>query len=166
MEFFAKNIIPGEVIVQLLAFLIVFFTLRKLAWKPILDALESRRQRIKEEFERIDSAHKDIEQLKTEYTRLIQKIEDEARSKIQEAIHEGRRIAREVQEKAREESQTTLTKAKENLDIEIAKARITMRREIAGLALQVSEKVLQEKLDKARDEEKILEIINSLEKAL
>ena len=33
MEFFKANIIPGEVFVQLIAFIIVFWTLKLLAWR-------------------------------------------------------------------------------------------------------------------------------------
>lgn len=166
MEFFKQNIIPGEVLAQLLAFIIVFLVLRAFAWKPILKALEARAQRIREEFERIDHAKKEIENLKGEYTAHLQKIDDEARSKIQEAIEEGRRIAREIQEKARHEAQQTFEKSKENLAIEMEKARVTLRREIASLAIQVAEKVVQEKMTEEKHQEKALEIIQGLEKGL
>ena len=67
-------------------------------------------------------------------------------------------------EKARIESQATFEKTKENLALEIAKARISLRREIADLAISVGEKVLQEKLDGAKQQEKVLELLNELEK--
>lgn len=167
MEFFQTNIIPAEVVVQILAFLIVFFTLRKLAWKPVLDSLEARRAKIRGEFESIEAAKKEIEALKAEYAASLQKIEDQARAKLQEAIDEGRRISREIQEKARLESQATFEKAKENLAIEVAKARISLRRDIAEIALDASEKVLREKMsDDKKQQEKILSIIEDMEKAL
>lgn len=167
MEFLRDNIIPGEVIVQLLAFLVVFTVLKLFAWQPVLNALEARRERIRSQFAQIEVSKKEIESLKTEYHAHLQKIEDEARAKIQEAIEEGRRIGREIQEKARKESQGTLEKAKENIEIELAKARIELRREIAGLALNVTERILQEKLsDAAAQEAKALAILSELERAL
>lgn len=165
MEFFQQNIIPSEVFVQLLAFLIVFFVLKMLAWKPILAALESRRERIREEFEKIEQARREIESLKAEYAGRLQRIEDEARSKLQEAVAEGRRISREIQEKARAESQAGFEKAKENLALEIAKARVELRREIADLAIQAAEKVIGEKMSEAVQQEKVMEIIEELEKS-
>ena len=165
MEFFKANIIPGEVLVQLIAFLIVFFTLKALAWKPLLKALELRRERIQDQFNQIEAAKKDIEKLKAEYGAHLQKIDDEARGKIQEAVEEGRRIARDMQEKARAESQSSFEKAKENLNLEVAKAKITLRREIADLAILVSEKVIRERLSDAKQQEKILELIEELEKS-
>ncbi len=167
MEFFKANIHLGEVFVQLIAFVIVFLTLKALAWKPILKSLELRRSKIHGEFEQIEKAKKDIEALKAEYASHLQKIEDEARAKIQQAIDEGRRIAKEIQDKARTESQATFEKAKENLDLEISKARIELRREIADLALTASERVLNQKMSgDSAQQAKILEIIDELEKTL
>src|SRR3989338_3427393 len=166
MEFFKQNIIPGEVLVQLIAFIIVFWTLKVLAWKPLLKSLESRRAKIKDDFLKIENARKEIEALRAEYQTHLQKIEDEAWAKIQEAVDEGRRIAREIQDKARTESQETFEKAKENLYLEIAKARIELRREIAGLAILASERVIKERMDDIKQQEKVAAIIEELEKNL
>lgn len=167
MEFFKANIQWGEVLVQLIAFVIVFWVLKLLAWKPLLKGLAARRAHIQGELDAIEQAKKEIALLKSEYSAHLQKIEEEARSKIQEAVQEGRQISREIQDKARTESQTTFEKAKANLDLEVAKARITLRREIADLAVSVSERILKEKMgDSRRQQEKILEIIEDLEKSL
>ncbi len=165
MEFFKANIQLGEVLVQLIAFVIVFWTLKLMAWKPLLRSLELRREKIRSEFEKIDHARKEIEALKAEYQAHLQKIEDEARSKIQLAVEEGRKIAREIQDKARTESQAAFDKAKENLDLETAKARLSLRREIADLAINISERVLGERLrDDKNQNEKVLELLTELEK--
>ena len=166
MDFFKQNIIPGEVLIQLIAFLIVFWTLKKLAWKPVLNSLEARRMKIKENLDGIETAKQDIEKLKTEYTAHIQKIDDEARSKIQQAIDEGRRISREIQDKARVDAQATFEKSKENLAIEIEKAKISLRRETANLVLQVAEKVIEEKMTDEKQQEKTLQMIEAFEKDL
>lgn len=167
MEFFQANIIPAEVIVQLIAFLIVFFTLQRLAWKPIQGAMAHRRESIAGEFDKIEKARKEIEALKAEYSNHLKRIEEESRVKLQQSIDEGRRIAREIQDKAREEAQAAFEKGKENLSMEVAKARTELRREIAGLAIEAAERVLNEKLsDDKKQNEKILEIIQDLEKSL
>jgi F-type H+-transporting ATPase subunit b len=167
MEFFQANIKLGEVLVQLIAFVIVFLTLRNMAWGPIQQSLESRRSRIQGEFDKIEHTRKELEAMKTDYSARLQKIEDEARVKIQQAIDEGRKIAKEIQDKARTESQTTFDKAKQNLDLEVAKARVTLRQEIADLAINTSERVLNEKMASDRAQQaKILEIIGDLEKTL
>ncbi|HXV27950.1 MAG TPA: F0F1 ATP synthase subunit B [bacterium] len=163
MEFFQANIKFYEVVVQLLAFTIVFLTLKKLAWKPILKGLEARRERIQSEFDKIEASKKEIEALRQDYTAHLQKIDEESRAKLQEAIDEGRRVAREIQEKARADAQSTFEKAKENLGLEVDKARLVLRREIADLAIGVSEKIMKEKMTDAKQQEKILGMIEELD---
>jgi len=163
MEFFQANIRLEEVFVQLIAFLIVFWTLKKLAWKQLLHALDTRKERIKKDFDDIAKAKQEIETLRTDLNTHLQKIDEDARVKIQAAIEEGRNIAREIQEKARSESQAAFEKSKENLNLEVAKARIALRRDIADLSLQVSEKILKEKMTESVQQEKILGMIEELE---
>lgn len=163
MDYFKENIIPGEVIVQLIAFLIVFAVLKSLAWKPIMKSLADRRDRIKKMLEDAETARHEAEKLRADYAAHLQKIDDEARTKLQEAIEEGRRIARDIQQKSRTEAAQSLEQAKENLDLEVAKARVTLRREIADLSIRVAEKIICEDLSEAKQQEKILEIIKDIE---
>ena len=164
MDYFVQNIIPGEVLVQLIAFLIVFAVLKFFAWKPILQALENRRLHIQKTLRDAEAAKKESEKLRSDYAAHLQKIDEEGRLKIQEAIEEGRKIARDIQQKARAEATETLEKSKENLAMEVEKARITLRREIADLSIHVAEKILNENLSETRQQQKVLEIIKELEK--
>lgn len=166
MEFFQENIHLSEVVVQLLAFLIVFFTLKKFAWKPILALIKARRERFESEWGVIEKSKREVAALEKDYRAHLQRIEEEARAKMQEAIQEGRRLAREIQEKARLESQESFEKAKASLELEVQKARLTLRKEIADLSIQVAEKILTEKMDTAQQEKKALEILGELEKKL
>lgn len=166
MEFFQENIHLKEVAAQFFAFLIVFLVLKKLAWKPLIHIIKSRREKFENEWSDIEKTKQELETLKKDYQLHLQKIEDEARAKMQEAVQEGRRIAREIQEKARLESQTSFEKAKINIDLEIQKARVTLRREIADLSIRVAEKILNEKMDGPHQEKKAMEILQGLEKQL
>ncbi|HNX67914.1 MAG TPA: F0F1 ATP synthase subunit B [Candidatus Omnitrophota bacterium] len=166
MDFFKENISLIEVLVQAAAFLIVFFTLRKFAWGPLVHIIKSRREKFESEWGGIEKTQKDLEDMKKHYQTHLAKIEDEAHARMQEAVQEGRRIAREIQEKARLESQTSFDKAKANIDLEVEKARITLRREIADLSIRIAEKIVSEKMDAPRQEKKALEILGDLEKQL
>lgn len=164
MDFFAQHIIPGEVFVQLLAFLFLLFFLQKAAWGPILDFLEARRAKIKSEFDRIEQIQQEMDRLKAEYASRVEKMEEAARLKVQASLDDSKRIAKEIQEKARLESQAYYEKSKENLALEVEKARIELRREIATLVILATEKVLSEKLDENKQREKITGILESLER--
>lgn len=166
MEFFQENIHLKEVLVQLLAFLIVFFTLKKFAWKPLLAIIQSRREKFEQEWADIEKVKQEIATLQKDYQSHLQKIEEEARARMQEAVREGRQVAREIQEKARQDSQAAFEKAKATIEIEAEKARILLRRDIAETSIRVAEKILNEKMNTVEQEKKALEILESLEKNL
>lgn len=161
------NLSLQEILTQALGFALLVFVMGKMFWKPFMETLEKRRHHIQTELEHIDSSKKEIETMKNQYAAHLQKIEDEARTKIQAAIHEGQRVAKEIQDKARGEAQAAFEKSKENLDLEVAKARLVLRKEIAGLAIHATERVLNEKMSSDQIQQaKMLEIIEGLEKAL
>ena len=164
MAFFQSNIHLGEVGVQLLAFIIVFWVLKSLAWKPILAMLDQRRERIRAGLESIEQSKKDVETLKAKYEEARAKIEEEAREKIQQAVSEGKRVSREIQDGARNEARTLLDKAKEDLTLEVAKAKVALRNEIADLALASTERLVSEKMDEKKDKALVLEFIEKMER--
>lgn len=165
MEFFKSNINLGEIFVQLLAFVIVFWTLKSLAWKQLLKALDERRNRIKNEFDKIEAAKMEIEQLRVEYANHLRKIDEEARLKLQETVSAGKQISREIQEEARRNAREILEKAKEDVKLEVAKARVVLRDEIAGLVVSATERLLERKMDAEKDKEMVLGFIDHLKEA-
>jgi len=152
-----------EILTQALGFLLLVWVLKRVFWKPVLAALETRRFKIEEAFRQIKNQKKEMELLQKDYESRLEKIEEKAREKLQSAIDEGRNIAREIQEKAREEAKEVLVQSKENLALEIAKARVELRREIANLTLLATEKLLREKMTDDKHREKIFEMIEELE---
>ncbi len=166
MDFFKENIIPVEVLIQLSAFLLVFFTLRKVAWGPIQKGLADRREHIQKSIADAEDAKRNMEKLKAEYETHLTQIEVQTRAKMAETVEAGRLIAKEIQEKAREEAQKTFDKTKAALDLEVSKARVTMRKEITEISVHVAEKVLRENLTDGKLREKASQLVDELEKAL
>ena len=166
MDFFKENIIPVEVFIQLSAFLIIFFVLKKFAWGPIQASLAARREHIQKSISDAEEAKRNMEKLKAEYEVHLTQIEVQTRAKMAETIDAGRAIAKEMQEKAREEAQRTFDKTKAALDLEVSKARVTMRKEITEISVHVAEKVLRENLTDGKLREKASQLVDELEKAL
>ncbi len=166
MDFFKENIVPLEVLIQLSAFLLVFFTLRKAAWGPIQKSLADRRAHIKKSIDDAEEAKREMEKLKAEYQIQLKTIEDAARAKMAETVEAGRLIAKDIQDKAREEAQRTFDKTKAALDLEVAKARVTMRQEIANISIHVAEKILGDHLNDSKQREKASQLVDQLEKTL
>lgn len=152
-----------QILSQAVSFLLLWWILRRLAWRPLLTALDTRRARIEEEFRQIGQSKAELARLQEDYSRRLAAIEDEARTKIQQAIIEGKKVASEIQEQARAQSSAVLTKSKEAVEMELAKAKVTLRNDVAQMTVEAVERILRRKLDAKADRELVDQILSELE---
>jgi len=153
----------GQVLTQIVAFLIVVWVLKKFAWKPLLSVMEERRKKIRAEFEGIEEQKKKVQTLTEEYQEKLKGIEAEARAKIQEAVNEGRKISQEIQTEARAQAREILDRTKEQVEREIAKAKIQLKNDLVNMTVAATEKIIKEKLDAQKHQKLIEEFIDQAE---
>jgi F-type H+-transporting ATPase subunit b len=158
------NLEFGQIITQIIGFLIALFILKKFAWKPLLGILEERRSKIKSEFEKLDQEKNTLKVLSSEYEDKLKDIEGLARQRILEAAKEGQQMANQVKENARKEALEIMSRSKEEIQREVEKAKVQLKNDVVNLSLQAAEKIIQEKLDKEKDGKLIRDFIKGLEK--
>lgn len=148
---------------NILAFVLLFFLLKKFAWGALLKMIDDRRHKIASDFESIESTKRELEKLKNDYQERLTKIEEEARGRIQQAVNEGRRVATEIEEGARNNAREALEKSKEAIALEVAKARMELKEQVVDLAIQATHKVLQQHLDEETDRRMIEAFIKEVD---
>jgi F-type H+-transporting ATPase subunit b len=152
----------GQIVTQIIGFLIAIFLLKKFAWKPLLSILEQRRLKIKSEFDNIDKEKKKVEDLLSDYQTKLKEIDSLARVKIQEAAREGQKLANEIKENARKESKDILTKARDEIQRDVDKAKVQLKNDLVNMTMRVAEKLIRERLDEEKDKKLIAEFIDSV----
>jgi F-type H+-transporting ATPase subunit b len=152
----------GQIVTQIIGFLIAVFLLKKFAWKPLLSILEQRRLKIKSEFDNIDKEKKKVEDLLSDYQTKLKEIDSLARVKIQEAAREGQELANEIKENARKESKDILTKARDEIQRDVDKAKVQLKNDLVNMTMRVAEKLIRERLDEEKDRKLIAEFIDSV----
>jgi F-type H+-transporting ATPase subunit b len=153
-----------EVATHAVAFTAAVLVLRRYAWKPILNLLDERRERIANEFGTIDREKSANVKLKVEYEAQLKTIDAQARAKIQEAVGEGRKVAGEIHEHAREEAHELMARAREEIDIEKDKAEVALKEDMVAMAMAAAEKVIRMKLDETVHRKLVSEAIDELTK--
>ena len=123
------------ILTQILGFVLLVWVLGRYAWKPILEKLEARRQKIEGDYADAESKRKEAELLRAKYEADLRGIEAQARTRIQEAIVEGQKVAEEIKALA------------EEVALENEKARGAIREQIVSLSIRTAEKILRTKLD-------------------
>ncbi len=151
-----------EILTHIVGFAIVFWILKRFAWRPLLNVMDERRQRIATEFERIEELDREVRKRAEEYQSRLQAIESEARERISAAVAEGRRIASEIQANARLEAEKIRERARATCEIELAKAREQIREEVVNLTLLATEKIIRERLDDEKHRSLIHQFVDEL----
>jgi len=152
----------GQIVTQIIGFLIAVFLLKKFAWKPLLSILEERRTKIKSEFDNIDKEKEKVADLLSDYQTKLKEIDSLARVKIQEAAREGQKLANEIKENARKESKDILTKGREEIQRDVDKAKVQLKNDLVNMTMRVAEKLIRERLDEEKDRKLIAEFIDSV----
>jgi F-type H+-transporting ATPase subunit b len=151
------------VISQIFAFLIVFWLMKKFAWKPFCNILETRRKKIEETFQSLEAQKKSLEELHSHYQEQINSIEERAKQELQEARLRGQALAQELQEEAQTQARIILEKAREEISQEIKRARGELKGYAVNLVVQTTEKLMQEKLDLSKDQQHIEHLLDYVE---
>jgi F-type H+-transporting ATPase subunit b len=130
----------------LVAFLTVFFILRKFAWKPILKSLGERETGIAESIAAAEKVKKEMSQLQAENEKIMQQAREERSAMLKTAKDEHDRIVNDAREKTRAITDKMIVDA--NLQIQQQKmaALTEVKNEIGKLAVEVAEKVLRRQL--------------------
>ncbi len=127
-------------------FAIVFFILKKFAWKPLREQLETRERRIRETVEKAEKLKSEAEVLLEKHREMM----DRSRADAQQILAEGREAAERVQKEAQklgqEEAQLLLERARREIDLEKRKALDEIRRETVDLTLTAASRLLQRSL--------------------
>jgi F-type H+-transporting ATPase subunit b len=154
----------GQIVTQIIGFLLALWILKTFAWKPLLKIMEQRKEKIASEFDHIDKKKVQMEKLVSDYEAKLKDIDNLTRAKILKAASEGQKMAYEIKENARKEAKDFLDKAKDRLQREVDMAKVQLRDDLVEMTLRVTEKILKEKIDQEKDKRLIADFIDELEK--
>ncbi len=153
------------ILTHILGFVITVVVLAKFAWKPILNVLNERREKIKSEFAEIESRKTEVADIRADYEAKLKDIDNLSRQKLTEAINEGQKVAAEIKEQGRSEAKDIITRAKAELERDVEKARATLKEDMVKMTLLAAEKIIATKLDEPEHRRLISEFIDDVEKA-
>ncbi|MDE3248478.1 MAG: F0F1 ATP synthase subunit B [Bacteroidota bacterium] len=160
-----KLLLPefGLLIWTLLAFLVVFFILKKFAWPAIIKGLNDREQSIADSLSTAEKVKKEMQQLKSDNEALLVKAREERAALIKEAKDTADKMVADAKEKARTEYDRIVAEAQAAINQQKMAAITDLKNQVGNLVIEVSEKVLRRELgNKAEQEKYIKELANEV----
>lgn len=137
----------------LLAFLIVFFVLRKFAWGPILSSLDKREKNIADSLESAERVKREMALLKNENEELMAKAREERSLMLKEARDTKDRIVNEAKEQAKVEANKIILEAQQQINAQKMAALTDVKNQVGKLVVEVTEKVLRRELSSKEAQE-------------
>jgi F-type H+-transporting ATPase subunit b len=140
-----KGIFSGslaDAIWTVVAFGILVAALGKFAWRPLLNGLKEREERIRLEIQGAENARRQAEKTLAEYNSRVEQIEHRARQITEKAEKEAQKAAREIAEKARQEALELKQKVQSDIDAAHATAKEQLWYEAGDIVLAIGGKIL------------------------
>jgi F-type H+-transporting ATPase subunit b len=153
----------GTVFWATVAFLVVAFLLKKMAWGPILKSLDERSQGIENALNEAERARQEMSKLQAGNEQLLREARDERDRILVEAKALKDSIVSDARSKATEESTRIIEAARMEIDNQKKAAITELKNQVATLSVDIAEKLTREKLSdsdkqKALNESLIAEI--------
>jgi len=136
----------GLLIWTLLAFLIVFFILKKFAWPVILKGLKDRQQSIADSLSTAEKIKAEMSMMKSENEALLAKAREERALMMKEARETKDKIINEAKEQSKIEANKIITEAQAAINTQKMAALTEVKNQVGKLVIEVSEKVLRREL--------------------
>ena len=143
----------GLIIWTLVAFLLVFFILKKYAWKPILKSLNDREATIADSLATAERMKAEMAQFKSENEALLAKAREERAVLLKEARDTKDKIINEAKEQAKLEANKIITDAQSAIQQQKMAALTDVKNQVGQLVIEVSKKVLRRELSNKTDQE-------------
>ncbi len=147
---------------QIVNFLILVFILAKFAYKPILNMMEERKNKIASDLEAAEKAKESAENLKEEYQARISNAKQEA----QVILDNARKTAQAAHDKiiadTKAEQEQVIAAAKDSIELEKKKAMDDIRSQVINLSMIAASKIVEQKLGSEEDKKMAGEIVDAL----
>ncbi len=149
----------GLIFWSALSFIVLMFILGKFAWKPILNSVNERESSIKNALAEAEKARLEMENLQADNERILKEARAERETMLKEARDLKNKIVADAKEEAQAQAGKMIEQAQTAIESEKKAAMAELKSHVAGLAVEIAEKVVREELS---NKDKQLELVESM----
>jgi F-type H+-transporting ATPase subunit b len=154
---------PGLFIWTIATFLVLLGLLAKFAWRPLLQALDTRQNAIRKSLDDAQQAKQELERLNAESSQIIARARVDAEAIITQSRSDGERLREEIRQKARAEADNIVKNAERQIQLETTRALEQIRHEAVDLSVMIASKIIQRNLSKEDNARLIDEALRQVE---
>lgn len=153
----------ATLIAQIINFLILVAILAKFAYKPLLQALEDRKNRIANDLQVADQERANAEQLRREYQDSLAQARMQAQAIVEKAAKQADQEAQRQLQEVRAQIEREKKLAQEEIIREREKALAELRGEVITLSMAAASKLIAKNMDSEANAKLVSEFIDKLD---
>jgi len=140
---------------------LLLLVLRKLAWKPLLGAVEERERTIAESLKRANQAREEAERLLEQQQKKFARTQEEIQAMLKETKELAQKMREEIIAQARADASKLIERAKQDIEKERQMAMQALKKEVANMVVYATARLIQSQLDEKKHREIIDQYIES-----
>lgn len=132
---------------QMIAFALFVAFCMKYVWPPLIHAISDRQRRIADGLSAAEKAKADLAGAQAQVKQEIDAAKAQAAQLIEQANRRAAQLIEEARVQAAAEGERIRQQSQEAVDNDIHQARETLRQQVAALAVEGAEKILNQQVD-------------------
>ena len=153
---------PWTMIFAWLNLLILYLFLKKLAFNPLKNMIDSRQKEIHDMYSDAEESKKTAEELKADYEEKISHATEESEEILKSAVRRAQLKEEEILRAADAEAARTLERAEEQIELEKKRALNDVKNEVSSMAIGIASAVIERDVDEDKHRELIDDFINNM----
>lgn len=149
---------------QIVNFLIVLFILRKFLYKPILETLQKRRDKIKEGLKVTEEARVRLEKITQDEKTILRNAEDQGKKLIDDAKTQASELIKKADELTKIKTERLLVETRDQIAFETKEAGNKLEQKISVLAIDFIQKSIPSLFSKTDQENVMKNVLGKLKK--
>ena len=140
-----------------ISFAILFFLLKKFAWKPIVGTVNDREKSIKEALASAEAAKLEMQNLTADNERILKEARGERELMMKEAREIKVKMIADAKDEAKESADKMISQAQAAIESEKKAAVAELKSQVASLSIEIAEKVMKSELSDTNKQLKLVE---------
>lgn len=155
---------PGLMIWTVVTFVVLLLILRKVAWKPILAALDKRENDIRVAIEQAEKAKEEANKVLEANQSNLAKAEEESKKIIEQSRAYAENLKEQMIKDSKEQAKKIVDDASSEIQRKKDAAFEELKNQVAEIAVNAAEKIIRDSLDAKKSKHVIDKYLNDVAK--
>ncbi len=153
---------PGLIVWTLVTFILLLVLLKKVAWKPILTALDNRAKGIEDSLNRAEKANEEAQKILDENRASLSKAEEESKKIIDQSRSYADDLKEQMLKESKFQSQKIINDATDEIERKKQSAFEELKNQIAEISVYAAEKIMKENIDMEKNKQLVNKYLNEI----